>query len=86
MSIRTIWHCDKCAKEAEINEARSWETPKDWLKLELRYNSSSYGNKILCPDCKATLKVGPIKIETVANVGDQLIEILSEIAQEATRQ
>lgn len=81
-----IHKCDRCGKTSEQKKGVQAKLPGDWFKI--RFNVSGYGvlssHYEICSDCRIALKIPEKDPDT--HVGDQLIEIIEEIAQDAVAQ
>ncbi len=77
-----IYRCDKC-KSLTDPKPNGAGSPSEWRTL-LVFNGG-YGSRrleyILCPDCQELLKLP--KNDKMADFGEQLLELISETAQEA---
>ena len=78
-----IYVCDKCKAQSD-KQGNGRYKPKGWRELTFhtgyRRPTLEY---ILCPKCQEELKLPEDK--EMMGFGDQLIEIISEIAQEAVQ-
>lgn len=85
---KTIHICDKCKCE-EITESTS--LPEGWVDIKFKVNHEYYGDHHLCicNVCaeKANLlkENGNAKSAIVPGVAEQLLDLLTEIAQEAVQ-
>jgi predicted RNA-binding Zn-ribbon protein involved in translation (DUF1610 family) len=74
-----IIKCDKCGKLSAPKE-NTW-TNDGWESIGYNITGRNTVYKHLCPNCKELLKIPEANASKY--VGDNLIEILSEIAREA---
>ena len=82
-----IFKCDKCGYLSEPQEGTSM--PKDangrkfWSDVVIRSSRGRVKTFHLCPPCKKKLNIPDDFNEAQANMADNLMEILTEIAQDA---
>jgi len=78
-----IHKCDKCGKTADGKKGdRNNTPPKGWYTL--RHGQYSNGVQYhICNDCRASLGIPEDYGKAETHVGDQLIELIEEIVQEA---
>ena len=71
--------CDKCGKTSDPQKGS--HMPDTWRVISYAAKGYGYTDTLLhlCPDCVVVLKIPESKDESL---GDRLIDILSEIAQE----
>jgi hypothetical protein len=77
----TKYTCDKCD-----NSIESKCFPEGWQRLSVNLRYSKSRDFDICPACCATLKIEhPSQYIDSSNLGERLVEILSEIAQESVQ-
>ena len=77
-----IYKCDKCNKTCNGIKGKSAYLPQDWFIL----THGDYSHKMyyhLCPECRELLKIP--KIDAEINVGEHLIDLITEIVVEETQ-
>ncbi len=81
-----IFVCNKCKKKTEPSRAQYNATPKDWRQITFHVNYS-VGNMtyLLCPECQDKLGI-PKDVTIQETIGDQLLNIIAEIAADAVQQ
>ena len=80
-----VYICDKCGKNSEQKNSGSYlSIPKNWRELSFSVKYQTNHILFLCPECCETLKI-PSDVER-QTIADNLVEILTEIAQEAIQQ
>jgi len=76
-------NCDKCSKEIKQEKGQKAREPENWITIR----PGGYGCQVafeLCPDCQKALNLPKESVpETLA---ERLIDILTEIAQDAVEQ
>ena len=76
-----IFVCDKCKTQADAKQTGTGP-PSDWQELRFtagyRHNHLHY---LLCPKCQEDLKLP--KDNNFADLGEQLLEIIAEIAHDS---
>ncbi len=78
-----IYVCDKCKAQSD-KQGNGRYNPKGWRNLTFKtgYNYAAL-EYILCPKCQEELHLPENK--AMGDIGDQLMEIISEIAQNAVQ-
>ena len=80
-----IHKCDKCGKTAEQKAGEYNKTPKDWRNITFRVCGGRVEYEI-CAECRESLKIPTDYGQGEDDIGKRLIELLSEIAQEAVQE
>lgn len=77
-----IHKCDKCGKTQPQKKGESESCPNGWYRLtyKMGYGYASTVYYEVCPECRIVLKI-PDRDE-MKTVGDQLLDIISEIVEE----
>ena len=77
-----IYKCDKCGKTTETKKGkRNPSCPEGWFTL-IHGQYSTGVEYHICPDCRESLGIPEDYNKACEHVGDQLLEILTEIVQE----
>ena len=77
-----IHKCDRDGCDAQYEQSRGTNavTPKNWVEINLLYNSTRYE---ICEDCRVSLKIPEKRFDQKQDIADRLMEILEEMTQEA---
>ena len=81
-----IHKCDKCGKQVEQKSGQRDSTPSGWIAIRYGPNFSTNWIYEICGECRVKLNIPDDYRDRERDVGERLIEILSEIAQEAIQQ
>lgn len=76
-----IFVCDKCGTHSEPKDSHAIMVPKDWRELSFQIKYQNQKKLFVCPDCCKAMKIDAG--EYLETVRESLVEILTEIAQDA---
>jgi len=81
-----IHKCDKCGKQVEQKAGQITGLPNDWqlIRFDIGHYQTCYVHYELCTECADILKIPREPADKRKNLGDRLIEVITEIAQDST--
>ncbi len=75
--------CDKCGKkEEQAKGTANRNLPDKWFALTFNLSYSGHRRYDICPKCRTKMGIPDNYQEAAQYTGDQLVEIISEIAAE----
>ncbi len=83
-----IHKCDKCGCLSEQKKGQSASPPEGWTTI--RFDNGAYQVRYvyyeLCPACQKALNIPDEYKKAIPSIGENLLDILSEIAKEAIQE
>ncbi|MBN2591603.1 MAG: hypothetical protein JXA96_17185 [Sedimentisphaerales bacterium] len=79
--------CDKCEKTVECEKGAGYLSkklmPDHWKEIKYQVNNYNWVVYQICPECSKLLKI--TEQDTKKHLGDELLDIITEIAKSGRR-